>query len=64
MLPNKNRTSGLDIGRELKQKDMKRLLKILAAKVSKSPSKRTLLSTGIITWENNDGPVARIEISI
>jgi hypothetical protein len=43
---------------------MKSLIRILIAKVSKSPSKRTLLSTGIITWENNDGPVARIEISI
>lgn len=43
---------------------MKRLIKILAAKVSKSPSKNTLLSTGVITWENNDGPVTRIEVSI
>ena len=64
MLPNKNRTSGLDIGRELKQKDMKRLIRILTAKVQGSSSKRTLLSTGVITWENNDGPVARIEVSI
>tara|TARA_B110000285_G_C14849591_1_gene479294 strand:- start:27 stop:221 length:195 start_codon:yes stop_codon:yes gene_type:complete len=64
MLPNQNRTTGLDIGRELKQKDMKSLIRILIAKVSKSSSKRTLLSTGVITWENNDGPVTRIEVSI
>ena len=43
---------------------MKSLIRILIAKVSKSSSKRTLLSTGVITWENNDGPVTRIEVSI